>query len=201
LSDHTTPELLAFIHRWLPERPARGLEVGCGDGKLMHRLTAAGYDATGLDPEAPLQQGFIRDTLEAFRSRAIFDAAVAIRSLHHVHDRGLALDNLGALLRPGGRLIAFEFAVEHLDDVARRWLAARALAAPVDESGLAEVVPLWELREELERRFELLTSEPTAYLAREAEREDLVGEELAAIRAGTLNPAGMRLAYQRLPDS
>ena len=201
MTAHLTPELWAFILHWLPARPARVLDIGCGDGTLTRRLVGEGYDATGLDPEAPREEGYLRDTLEEFRSQATFDAAVAVRSLHHLHDPVLGLDNLQALLRPGGRLVAFEFAVEHLDDDARRWLSSEGVAPPVSEPGLNEVIPLGELRAELERRFGVLDSEPATYLAREGGRQDLVGAEEAAVRAGILRPAGVRLAYERLPDS
>jgi SAM-dependent methyltransferase len=194
---HLTPELWDFILRWLPARPARVLDVGCGDGTLTRRLVGEGYDATGLDPEAPREEGYLRDTLEEFRSQATFDAAVAVRSLHHLHDPVRALDNLQGLLRPGGRLIAFEFAVEHVDDAARQWLCGRGLPPPVGESSVDEVISLSELRVDLDRRFRLLASEPATYLAREADREDLVREEEAATRSGVLRPAGMRLAYER----
>jgi SAM-dependent methyltransferase len=198
---HLTPELWGFILRWLPARPARVLDIGCGDGTLTRRLVGEGYDATGLDPEAPREEGYLRDTLEEFRSTATFDAAVAVRSLHHLHDRVRALDNLQALLRPGGRLIAFEFAVEHVDDAARQWLQARGLPPPVGESSMDEVIPLADLRVDLDRRLRLLASEPATYLAREADREDLVLEEEEATRSGVLTPAGMRLAYERSSDA
>ena len=201
MSDHLTPELWDFILRWLPARPARVLDIGCGDGTSTRRLIREGYDATGLDPEAPREEGYLRDTLEEFRSKATFDAAVAVRSLHHLDDQVRALDNLQSLLRPAGRLVAFEFAVEHFDDDARRWLKAEGVAPPVSESGLDEVIPLGELRAELERRLLPLDAEPATYLARNGGREDLVGSEEEAVRAGILRPAGMRLAYERLPDS
>jgi SAM-dependent methyltransferase len=194
---HLTPELWDFILRWLPARPARVLDVGCGDGTMTRRLVGEGYDATGLDPEAPREEGYLRDTLEEFRSQATFDAAVAVRSLHHLHDPVRALDNLQGLLRPGGRLIAFEFAVEHVDDPARQWLRGRGLPPPVGESSVDEVIPLSDLRVDLDRRFRLLASEPATHLAREADREDLVPEEEVATRTGVLRPAGMRLAYER----
>jgi SAM-dependent methyltransferase len=194
---HLTPELWAFILRWLPARPARVLDIGCGDGTLTRRLVGEGYDATGLDPEAPREEGYLRDTLEDFRSTATFDAAIAVRSLHHLRQQVLALDNLQALLRPGGRLIAFEFAVEHVDDAARQWLRRHGLPSAVGESSADQVIPLGDLRADLDRRFRLLAAEPATYLAREADREDLVGEEEAATRSGVLRPAGMRLAYER----
>jgi SAM-dependent methyltransferase len=197
VSDHTTPELLEFIHRWLPASPARVVEVGCGDGALTRRLGEEGYGALGVDPEAPEGNRFVRSTLEEFRFEAPLDAAVAIRSLHHLHDPARALDNLRALLKPGGRLVAFEFAVEHVDNAALNWLEARGLAHPVQESSLDEVIPLADLRAELEQRFHPLAAEPASYLAREAGREDLVADEEAALRAGLIKPTGMRLAYER----
>jgi SAM-dependent methyltransferase len=200
---HLTPDLVAFIHRWLPPGPARVLDVGCGEGELTRRLVDDGYDALGLDPEAPPEPDLTRGALEDFRPDRLFDAAVAIRSLHHLHDPLSALDNLRRLLPPGGRLVAFEFALESVDDAALRWLEAEGLDPPVEESSRDEVIPLAELLDELGRRFRLLAQEPAAYLATEAGREDLAGREAAAISAGILRPAGMRLAYEcaRLEDS
>ena len=38
----------------LPDPPARVLEIGCGPaGGFVAKLQAAGYTATGIDPEAP----------------------------------------------------------------------------------------------------------------------------------------------------
>jgi SAM-dependent methyltransferase len=200
---HLTPELLEFVLRWLPTPPVRVIDVGCGDGALTRRLAGEGYDAVGLDPEAPEGEGFVRSTLEELPPGSEFDAAVAVRSLHHLRDPDLGLDNLHALLRPGGRLVAFEFAVENVDEAALRWLEERDLPPPVRESPIEEVIPLQQLRRQVERRFRLLAEQPTTYLVREAGREDLVGEEEAAVREGILRPAGMRLAYERfrLEDS
>ena len=60
-----------------------------------------------------------------------------------------------------------------------------------------EVIPLADLRVDLDRRLRLLASEPATYLAREADREDLVLEEEEATRSGVLRPAGRWLAYER----
>jgi SAM-dependent methyltransferase len=60
---HLTRDLVAFIDRWLPAAPARVLEVGCGEGELTRRLVDDGYDALGLDPEAPAEPGYERDEL------------------------------------------------------------------------------------------------------------------------------------------
>jgi len=194
---HLTPDLRDFVLRWLPGPPARVLDVGCGDGALTRLVAERGYETLGLAPGAPDKAGFTRATLEELESSQAFDAAVAVRSLHHLHDAGRALDNLRDAISPRGRLVAFEFAIEHVDAAAERWLAAQGLPHPVTEAGHHDVIPLERLRAELERRFRLLHAEPAPYLAREAGREDLVPAEELAIRAGEVKPAGMRLVLER----
>lgn len=194
---HLTPDLLEFVLRWLPPPGARVLEVGCGDGSLTRLLAARGYEALGLDPDAPNEPGFGRGTLEELDPVAAFDAAVAVRSLHHLHDVGRALDNLRDSIGPGGRLVVFEFSIEAVAPEAERWLAAHGLPHPVTETDHHDVIPLAVLREELDRRFRVLSAEAAGYLAREAGREDLVAAEERAIRAGELKPAGLRLVLER----
>ncbi len=194
---HLTADLVEFIGSWLPAPPARVLDVGCGDGSLTRLLAERGYEALGLDPDAPDGREFIPATLEELQTREEFDGAVAIRSLHHLHDPDRALDNLRDSLVPGGRLVLFEFAIENVDSAAERWLAAKGLSHPVTETDHEDVIPLGRLREWLEGRFRPLLAEPAPYLAREAGREDLVASEEEAIRAGELEPAGMRLVLGR----
>jgi SAM-dependent methyltransferase len=197
LVTHLTPELVDFVLRWLPTPRARVLEVGCGDGALTRLLADRGYEMLGLDPDAPDEVGFARATLEELEPRQEFDAAVAVRSLHHLHDPDGALDNLRDAITPGGRLVVFEFAIENVDATAERWLSEHRLPHPVTETDHHEVIPLGRLRDELERRFRPLLAEPSTYLAREAGREDLVAAEEAAIDAGQLKAAGMRLVLER----
>lgn len=184
----------AYVRAWLPPPPARVLEVGCGDGSLTRLLARDGFDTTGLDPEAPEGEPFLRGSLEDFRPDGAFDAAVAIRALHHVHDLPRALDNLRALLRPGAHLVLFEFAAEHWDDDARRWAAEQGIQFDWHLEG---VIPLAELRAALGERFRLLHDEPAPYVAREAGREELRPLEDAAIASGALKPIGARLVYER----
>jgi SAM-dependent methyltransferase len=198
-ASHLTPELLAFVSAWLPELPARVLEVGCGDGELSRRLASAGWDVTGIDPEAPRDGPFVRATLEEFHSDVPFDATVAIRSLHHLDDLDRALANLASLLRPRGRLVLFEFAAEHVDAATASWLTERDLPLPVADEHRSEVWELGRLRGELEARFSELLADPAPYLAREAGRPEQEAEERAAIEDGTLAPSGMRLVYEKPP--
>jgi SAM-dependent methyltransferase len=194
---HLVPDLLEFVFAWLPVPPARVLEIGCGDGSLTRLLADRGYDSLGIDPDAPDGPQFASRTLERFERQAEFDAGVAVRSLHHLHDLDRALDNLRSAIRRGGRLVIFEFAIENVDAAAERWLAAQGLPHPVTETDSDDVIPLRRLRSALERRFRTLEAEPATYLAREADREDAVAAEEWAIRAGELKPAGMRLVLER----
>jgi SAM-dependent methyltransferase len=194
---HLVPDLLDFVFAELPAPPAAVLEVGCGSGALTRALWARGYDALGIDPDAPLGGQFVRTTLEEFRPPTEFDAGVAVRSLHHLHDIDRALDNLRSAIKPGGRLVIFEFAIENVDASAERWLDRRGLPHPVSETHAHDVIPLRRLREALESRFRTARAEPATYLAREADREDLVAAEERAIGNGELKPVGIRLVLER----
>lgn len=192
---HQTADLFAFFDAWLAPPPARVLEVGCGDGALTRRLLDGGYVAHGIDPRAPAGSSFERTTLEAFRADVPFDAAVAILSLHHMHDLGAALTSLERALRPGARLVMFEFAAERVDDRARRWVIHHGLDAHMGQS--PDVIPLTDLMAALDERFRLLSERWGGFLAREHGREDLHEVEEAAIAAGELGAIGAWLVYER----
>ncbi|MGH2953795.1 MAG: class I SAM-dependent methyltransferase [Solirubrobacterales bacterium] len=199
---HLTPDLLGFLAAWLPAPPARLLEIGCGDGALTRELLGRGFRVTAIDPDPPEGEPFVRSTLEEFEAEEPFDAAVAIRSLHHVGDLDAAIASLAAALRPGGRLVMAEFAVENFDEQAVRWLEAAGLSEHLDMHfdgviPLAEVRrALAEVRRALGARFRELAAEPAPYLAREAGREALHEPEREAIASGELKPLGARLAYE-----
>jgi SAM-dependent methyltransferase len=180
------------------------LDAGCGAGDLTRHLAAEGYDAVGLDPIAPDEPPFLRGRLEDLgretgpptqvRPLFPFDAAVAVRSLHHVDDLDEALDALAAALRPGGRIAVYEFAVEGLDDAALRWLGARG----IDLDGAPEgIFTLADVRAALDRRFEPLHFEPAAYHSLEHDRPDLLEAERAAIAGGELRPGSAYMVYER----
>jgi SAM-dependent methyltransferase len=189
-------ELWDYLVRWLPAPPATLVDIGCGAGESTWRLADSGYSALGIDPDAPEAPGFRRIGLEQLEPQPQFDAAVAIRSLHHVHDLRAGVDALAGALRPGGRLVVFEFAIEAVDDRAERWCAEHGLARPTTAASAPEVTPLAEVRSALGRRFRELDAEPAPYLAKEAGRADLEADELEEISAGRLAPAGARLAYE-----
>jgi len=194
---HHDEDFWAFVREWLPASPVTVLDVGCGGGATTRRLRELGYGVVGVDPDAPDEDGFVRRGIEGFRGEGRFGAALAVRSLHHVERLEAAIDAIAGALKPGGRLVMVEFAVEAIDERALRWSAAHGLRRMPTVESAHDLVPLARIRTELERRFEPLLDEPTPYLALEGGRPELEGAEAAAIEAGELAPAGARLAYAR----
>lgn len=57
---------LPFYKRYLPERPATILELGCGTGRLSRALAKAGHQVTGLDlSHAMLRQALAKQNADA----------------------------------------------------------------------------------------------------------------------------------------
>src|SRR6187397_1425734 len=98
----------------MPTAPSRVLEIGCGDGRLARALDDVGHRVLAIDPAAPEGPIFQAVSLEEFADPGRFDAVVASRSLHHIHDLAGGLAKLERLLVPGGRLIIVEHAFERL---------------------------------------------------------------------------------------
>jgi methyltransferase family protein len=113
--------LLEFVLGELPSPPARILEVGCGDrGGFVHDLAAAGYDVIGVDPRAPAERAFRQCDFRELEET--FDAAVAVRVLHHVEPLGEAIAKLAALAPV---LVVDEFAPERIGGAAQEWYEAQ----------------------------------------------------------------------------
>jgi SAM-dependent methyltransferase len=193
-------DLASFVIRHLPPRPARVLEVGCGQGELAHRLDGAGYDVLAIDPVAPEGPIFRRVTLEELDDAQPFAAVVAGRSLHHVDDLPAALDRIATLLEPRGLLILDEFGWDLLDRPTAEWYGR---GKPVEE-----VLARWDAEHdglhgygqmcrELDRRFEqrFLSWEP--YLYRLLEEPTAEAEERELIERGGIRAIGFRYVGQR----
>lgn len=204
---HLTPDLLAFFGEWLPQPPARVVDVGCGAGAMTKELAGRGYEVTGVDPNAPEGPEFVRARLEDFAPDAPFDAAVALRSLHHVDDLQRAVERLWRAVQPGARVVVLEWAVERLDDSVWAWLDRHGLEDHSHGDGHGDgrasrvpphVIPLDEVMGAIGERFALRFEERGTFLARERGREDLHGLEEAAIAAGELPALGARLVYERV---
>ena len=191
----------------LPEPPARILEVGCGSGGLALALRDAGYDVLAIDPQAPAGEPFLRVTLEELRDAGEFDAVVAQRSLHHIHDVAAAVVKIAEL---APLLVVDEFAWDRIDAPTGEWYEARRrelVAAGGAPSGppLAE----WEdrfrglhgfetMRSALARKFVGRRFEPQPHLFRYLGGEGVEELERSLIAEGAIRPLGFRwVGYRR----
>jgi len=203
-----TQDLLDFVRTWLPQPPARVLEVGCGRGELAQAISQLGFTVVAIDPDPPEGELFQAVVLEEFADPDPFDTVVANRSLHHIADLSGALDKIGRLLRPEGRLILREHAWDRLDERTARWyLEQRASAAPDPPHSLESCLSDWEddhaglhgyaaMRQGLDRRFSERFFDWTPYLHGELEGVT-EQEEQVLIDAGTIQATGFRYVGER----
>ncbi len=127
-------ETWPFVRRHLPDPPARVLEIGCGPaGGFVPALLAEGFDAVGIDPEAPPGPAYVAATFEAHRPAMAVEAVIACTSLHHVADLDDVLDRVAASLVPGGTFVVIEWAYERFDEPTAQWCFDRLAAT--DEPG------------------------------------------------------------------
>lgn len=124
-----------FVRESLPAAPARVVEIGCGPlGGFVPRLEQAGYDATGIDPDAPRGPAYRQAEFEHTDVGGPVDAIVACTSLHHVTDLARVLDLVHAALASGGVAVVVEWARERFDEATARWCFGR-LPEPDGEPG------------------------------------------------------------------
>lgn len=133
-SDCWSTETWSLVAGHLPAAPARVVEVGCGpDGGLVPGLLAAGYDAIGVDPEAPEGAPYVRAGFEHAEHAELgppVDAVVASVSLHHVGDLDRVLDRVVGALGPSGTIVVVEWGWERFDEPTARWCFDRLAPAP-----------------------------------------------------------------------
>src|SRR5215472_3121235 len=90
----------------LPSPAGAVVEIGCGPlGGFVPMLRSAGYDALGVDPEAPDGPWYHQLEFERYEPSGRVTAVVACASLHHVADLGDVLDRAGAALAGGGTIV------------------------------------------------------------------------------------------------
>ena len=153
----------------LPPPPCRVLEVGAGEGELAAALEAAGCVVTAIDPEprGGHVHGVALADLEA--EPGTFEAAVAIRSLHHVQPLAVSLERLADVLQPGAPLVIDEMDVVAFDRrAADWWLRQQAVRGQVRDVSPQQLVdehrahlhPLNAIVEALAARFDLVGDPP-----------------------------------------
>ena len=207
---------LPFVRDQLPPPPARVLELGCGWlGGFVPALRLEGYDAIGIDPEAPVGPEFHQVEFEQYETRESADAVVASTSLHHVADVQDVVDRIGRALAPGGVVVVVEWAHELFDEATAEWCFARLGATDDDASWLHHHRDRWKesgqdwdsyrrvtlegeglhpataIVEALDARFERLelTRGPYYFTALDGTSRD---EEQAAIDADEIRPGSIR---------
>jgi SAM-dependent methyltransferase len=201
-------EVLAFVRASLPSPPARVLEVGAGEGELAAELRDAGYEVLAIDPASTTPDVEPIGLDEIGETSGSFDAAVAVLSLHHVHELTKGCANLGDVLPSGGRLIIDEFDVAAFDERAAGWWWHAHAAAGREHSKdpptmVAELRshlhPLSRIQDELSPYF--VFGEPIrgAYLYRWDLPHGLRELEELQIAAGSLPATGARLLAIRAP--
>jgi SAM-dependent methyltransferase len=118
--------LWPLLRAHLPSPPARVVDLGCGPlGGFVPFLHSNGYDAAGVDPEAPDTTDYYRVEFEQLELPERVDAVIASTSLHHVADPVALIDRLTTTLRSKGALVVVEWAWEKFDDATAHWCFQR----------------------------------------------------------------------------
>lgn len=90
---------------------ARGLDVPCGEGRLLAALVRAGYAAEGgdRDPQAATAAGFVARTLDLERPLPYPDGAfrfvTCVEGIEHIEGQASLLGECARVLAPGGVLV------------------------------------------------------------------------------------------------
>ncbi len=191
----------------LPDPPATVVDLGCGSrGGFVPMLRAEGYDATGVDPNAPDEPHYLRTEFEQADFPGALDAVVASTSLHHVADPAEVLDRIAEVVRPGGSVVVIEWASERFDEPTARWCFERIGAEESWLNELREDRQGWFEREGLHRgdllvrlldeRFERRQLEYGPYffadLAGTTEAEEQAAIDAGEIQASRIDYAGTR---------
>ena len=212
-----------FVRDQARPAPATVVEIGCGPlGGFVPMLRSAGYDAMGVDTEAPDGAEYHRTGIEEFAPPGPVDLVVASRSLHHVADLDDVADRIAGMLAPGGTAVVLEWAWERFDEATAQWCFERLPPADDDpnwlqrrreawlESGLPWEVGLTEWAADdglhagsdvlaaLEARLRTVASDLGPYYF-----PGLTGvteeDELAAIASGRIQANGIRFVGRATP--
>lgn len=204
------------IRSHLPPPPAAVIELGCGRlGGFIPRLRAEGYDAVGVDPQAPEGHSYLHAEFEHCDLPRPAAAVIACASLHHVADPGEVLDRMVSVLTPRGEVVVVEWDWERFDEATALWSFERLPGSGPEgwlhrhREGWTTSGKNWEdylgdwaahhglhgadrLISGLDQRFERLACVRGAFLFPELVDTD-EGAELAAIDTGAIQ--ALRVDY------
>jgi SAM-dependent methyltransferase len=101
------------MHLRAPAATGHALDVGCGNGDLMHRLQTRGWEVVGIDLDEKAvrtakSRGLdarVGDLESQHFPAASFDAISVSHVIEHVVDPAALMKECARILRPGGRLI------------------------------------------------------------------------------------------------
>jgi SAM-dependent methyltransferase len=126
-ADVTGPDARDLIFQAVAEaQPGAVLEVGCGEGELAERMTAAlSAEVVAIDQSERMVElarargvdARVGDVQELPFADGSFDVVVAAWMLYHVPDLDRGIGELARVLRPGGRLVAATNASDHLREM------------------------------------------------------------------------------------
>jgi SAM-dependent methyltransferase len=88
-------------------------------------LRSSGYEAVGVDPEAPEGAHYRRVEFENMEPFCDVDAVLASTSLHHVADPGQVIDRVATTLAPRGTVVVVEWHSERFDEATAEWCFQR----------------------------------------------------------------------------
>jgi SAM-dependent methyltransferase len=198
-------DLVDFVLDALPRPPARVLEIGAGSGELAEHLRGCGYEVVAIDPAGKSPTVEAVPLLELDASVPIFDAALAVLSLHHVKPLAESCERLAAAVRPGGVLVIDEFDIRAFDlTAAQWWLAQRPAGHPVDHDPGTAVADmrshlhvLDDVLAALSPWFDFSETRRGPYLYRWGLEPTLRAVEEAEIAGGALPATGARTVGRR----
>ena len=109
----TTRHKVRLITQLNYSRPGRLLDYGCGTGHFLAQAQAAGWQVTGLEPNATARREAAARTRQrigepgelAALPAASFEVVTLWHVLEHVHALDATLTELRRVLRPGGQLL------------------------------------------------------------------------------------------------
>ena len=124
--DRWLSTLWPLVGTRLPAPPAHVLEIGCGPhGGFVPMLRSHGYEAIGVDPNAPDEPHYQRTDFERAALPRRVDAVIACTSLHHLVDPPEVIDRMISTLTSDGAIVVVEWAWEAFDEQTAAWCFER----------------------------------------------------------------------------